>query len=267
MKRALILLALIGFIALPGLGDNSSNESILYDIIKLSEADVSEKIILKKIQQDVSSITLSADDIILLKRGGVSGTIIEFMMDLAPKKVPSVPETVVKPIPPPHPAPQSAHSNEPARISFYMPPQRYIPGEESEARSNGYSFCLYRFDGDSDLSLEVIAELPQEESPASYDLAPGKYLVLTYYREAFSQSHSVWKGRTPAVEFDVKSGDRFEARLKGLFGKRITLSNARDSYDFKLKPDKHLVFGGTSLRSFMRQAHPYVEGDCPKINF
>ena len=107
---------------------DSSVPLSLEDVVKLSQAGVSEDIIITKIKKDAKPFDLSADEVTELKKVGISDTIIKFLLD------PSQPYT-----PPSKPPPSPAPPYPPDANASKVPPD---PG-------------LYHFQGEAPVKTDL----------------------------------------------------------------------------------------------------------------
>jgi hypothetical protein len=83
----------------------------LEDVLKLVRSGVSEEVIVARIKRFNKPFDLNPDEILELKRGGVSDTVVKFLLDPTPPYVP--------PAPPPPPAPDV----KPAAAAPPVPPK------------------------------------------------------------------------------------------------------------------------------------------------
>lgn len=91
----------------------------LEDVLKLAHAGVSEDIIVARIKRFNKPFDLNPDEILELKKAGVTDTVVKFLLDPTPPYVPPPPPpppAEVKPAPPPPPPPKDP-------LSLKVPPE------------------------------------------------------------------------------------------------------------------------------------------------
>jgi hypothetical protein len=94
----------------------------LEQVLKLSQAGVSEDLIITTIKKNGKPFDLSPDEILVLKKSGLSDTVIEFLLDPSRAYTPPAPKP---PAPPPAPPLKEA----PAKKYPYDPNAAHVPDE------------------------------------------------------------------------------------------------------------------------------------------
>jgi hypothetical protein len=132
---------LIGTSVSLGLAQPRSGSSPLSveEVVKLSQGGLSEELIITRIKKNGKPFDLSTDEILELKKLGVSDTVVKFLLDpsqpYAPPPPPKPPEP--PPAPPPKPAPTRKYPDDPYASR--------VPGDPG----------LYHFTQDSPVRVEI----------------------------------------------------------------------------------------------------------------
>jgi hypothetical protein len=86
----------------------------LDQVLKLSQAGVSEDLIITTIRKNGKPFDLSPDEILVLKKSGISETVIEFLLDPSRPYTPPAPKPVEQPpAPTPKPVPDKKYPDDP----------------------------------------------------------------------------------------------------------------------------------------------------------
>jgi len=135
---------IVACIALSGLGGAPATAQTpsdlppgVQDVVKLTKAGLSEKIILSKVKQDGASYNLTADQIIYLKNQGVPESVIDALVQGAPAGAPPAPASAPSAPPPPplqaEPAPVPSGGATTATPPAAPPPPPPAPPEAGTA--------------------------------------------------------------------------------------------------------------------------------------
>jgi hypothetical protein len=108
MKRRAVVVSLCSAVLLLGQSAPSASSAIsLEEVVRLTSAGVSEELVITRIKKSGKSFDLTTDEILELKRSGISDNVIRTLMD------PTLPYT---PPPPKQPAPSVTSSAEPIPV-------------------------------------------------------------------------------------------------------------------------------------------------------
>src|SRR5689334_19843168 len=78
------------------------------EVVKQSQNGISEELIVTRIKKNGRVFDLSTEELLELKKAGVSDTIIKFLLDPSPAYTPPVALPQAQPAPPPNPPPPIA---------------------------------------------------------------------------------------------------------------------------------------------------------------
>jgi hypothetical protein len=136
--RHALLLAVLGAFAAEAQSANAERNLTVEEVVKLTGEHFSEEIIVTKIKKNGKPFDLSSDELLDLKKVGVSDIVIKYLLD------PSLPYT-----PPAPPAAPSPVSSKPSEAGKTYPPDAYAsrvpPGEPG----------LYLFSGDTPTKVDL----------------------------------------------------------------------------------------------------------------
>jgi hypothetical protein len=95
------------------------------DVLSLSKAGVAEDVIIAKVKRNAKAFDLNSDEILVLKKDGVSEAVINYMMDPSRPYSPPPPPATVRAGPPVKPPSDPLALKVPAEVGIY-----YWPGGE-----------------------------------------------------------------------------------------------------------------------------------------
>ena len=124
--RAALLFVVIGVMA--GQEAVKPGSMTIEDVIKLVQADVSDDLIIARVKRNAKAFDLNSDEIVALRKAGVSDQVIKYLLD---------PSQPYAPAPPPAPAARSASKAPPADplvaklppepgIYYLKPPDQFV---------------------------------------------------------------------------------------------------------------------------------------------
>ena len=119
------------------------------EVVQLNKEGFSEEVIITKIRKNGKAFDLSTDELVELRKIGVSDNVIKFLLD------PSQPYVPPAPPPPPQPAAPPVNRPEPppAPVVPSQPAKQYPP--EPNASKVPPEPGLYRFPGDAPIKIDV----------------------------------------------------------------------------------------------------------------
>src|SRR2546421_9118002 len=114
----LLAVSIVTSTRLEGAQAGKSTALNVEEVVKLSQSGFAEELIITKIKKNGKAFDLSAEELLDIKKAGVSDNVIRFLLD------PSQPYT--PPAPPP-PAPASHETPNPGPPKPTTPPKQYPP--------------------------------------------------------------------------------------------------------------------------------------------
>jgi len=140
------------------------------EVLKLSQAGVSEEVIVTKIKKNGKPFDLSTDEILELRKSGVSDTVIRFLEDpslpYSPPPPPAPPPKPPEPPPAPSPPPKAA-------------PAKKYPEDDYAARVPSDP-GLYNFPQDAPVKVEIKALLGEQSGAGLGKIVLKKSKVIAY---------------------------------------------------------------------------------------
>jgi hypothetical protein len=129
--------------------DTNSGPLTIADVVKLCKAGLTDELVITKIKKNNKSFDLSPDELIELRKSGVSDTVIKFLLDPAQPYVP--------PPPPPAPAPAPLAANPtaaPPPPLVPAPPVKEYPPDAYAAKIPGEP-GVYYIAGEAPVKVEI----------------------------------------------------------------------------------------------------------------
>ncbi len=175
--RSLLLTILLAPAVVPLLFGQAprSNESLtVEEVVKLSKAGFSEEVIITRIKKNAKAFDLSTDELVELRKTGVSDSIIKFLLD------PSQPYTPPPPPAPPPPAPSPNRTDAPVAVA---PPPR-LPAKHYPADADASRVPpepgLYRFAAGSPVKVDIKILLGTKEGAGLGKVLMKKEKIIAY---------------------------------------------------------------------------------------
>jgi hypothetical protein len=181
-----LLAALISPTSFTGsLGQDSTREPALTveEVVRLHKAGFSDELLITKIKKNGKPFDLNTDELVDLKKEGISETVIKFLLD------PS--QTYVPPAPPPPPAAKSIADEK------QYPPDAFAKKVPSDTG-------LYYFLGDSPVPIKLITLLGKQESSGMGKLMMKKPRLVAYLLGATAKVRI--KNLKPVLYFRLPEG-------------------------------------------------------------
>src|ERR1051326_6261939 len=180
LHRSLILMAafiLLGLAVAGGQTGQGAAPLSVEEVMKQCQAGISEELIITRIKKNGKAFDLSTDELVELKKAGVSDTIIKFLLDPTPPYTPPPPPAPARPEALVSPAAAAA----PAKKYPNDPLASKVPWEPG----------LYRFAGDAPLKINIKMLLGTKEGPGAKKLLMKKGRVVAYLVGQTSKIRSI----------------------------------------------------------------------------
>jgi hypothetical protein len=136
----LTLYVLLLAVSVSSLAAQSASNAVplsLEQVLKLSQAGVSENLIITEIKKNGKPFDLSPDEILLLKKSGLSDTVIEYLVDPSRPYTPPAPKAPEPPpAPKPKPVPAKKYPEDPNAVRVPADPGLYIFPKGSIAKAD-----------------------------------------------------------------------------------------------------------------------------------
>ena len=235
----LILLA-AGISSAQDTGKTPPGSLTIEDVVRMAKAEVAEEIIIARVKTNAKAFDLNTDEIVELRKDGVSDTVVKYLID------PSQPYSPPAPPPPPAPVPAPAAVSTPAPAPPPPPPPKPKPPSDPLVLKLPPDPGIYYFTGPEQVAaLSLNNVVPYKQ--------PGKINTLS---AGLVKGHVIGSVVGPTAGMHIASGPLiFYLRLpeKAMVDDfmLLLLDKAKDrrDLDFGTKPGKP-VFPVSSVKQF-----------------
>jgi hypothetical protein len=164
------------------------------EVVRLSQAGFSEDVIITKIKKNGKPFDLNTDELLDLKKAGVSDSVIKYLLDPSQPYSPPAPP----PVPPP-PVPAAAQPEKPSAPPPPPVPVKQYP-KDTYASKVPAEPGLYRFTADSPARVELKLLLGVKEGPGLGKVFMKKGNTIAYLAGPASATRT----REPAPRFYIR---------------------------------------------------------------
>ena len=205
----------------------SSARLTLEDVVKLSQSGLSEELIITKVKQNAKVFDLSAEELLDLKKAGVTDNVINYLLDPA------------RPYAPPPPA--AGPDPSPARPPKPSAPAKQYPEDRLAARVP-WEPGLYHFPQDAPVGVDIKLLLGEVEGPGLGKVLKMKGRTIAYLVGAAARTRI--KDPAPLFYMRLPEGKGIEEVVLVAFEKK----KARREIDMGPGPKQELK--GAAMRRF-----------------
>jgi hypothetical protein len=199
------------------------------EVVKLSQNGLPEELIITKIKKNARAFDLSTEELLELKKSGVSDNVVRYLLD---------PSQPYAPPPPPPPAPTPDPSSSPPKPS---PPEKQYP-EDAFASKVPPEPGLYRFPSDTPAKIELKMLLGEKQGAGLGKVVLKKGKTIGYLVGPASKTRV--PNPAPIFYLRLPEGKAIEEVVL------VALEAKKDRRDIELGSGQKVEFKAPAMRQF-----------------